>query len=83
MKDPILVSYNFNPPLHENVNVNTEKFWFSLCGSASDVNNRGFGSAIIVFHTIAHYVVYRNISGLPEMAVFTVEDKVCKIMMEK
>lgn len=81
MKDPILVSHNFSLALYENFNVSTQILWFSLCGSAGNINTGGFGSAFIVSHTIACYVVYRNISGLP---FFTVGDKiVCKIMMGK
>lgn len=72
MKDPILVSHNFNPAFYEYFNVSTKKFWFLLCGSASNVNTGGFGSDFIVSHTIAHYVFYRNILGLP---FFTVGDK--------
>lgn len=62
-------------------NVRAKKLYFSLWGCARNVNTGGFGSAFLVSHTIARYVGYRIISGLP---FFTVRDKiVCKILMGK
>lgn len=76
-----LFTYNFYPALYENISATSKKFYFMLCGCASNADTGGFGPAFIVPHIIAHYVVCRITSGLP---FFTVGDKIiCKILMDK